>query len=77
MADKQRSTELRELGEEEATEPFTVDLGKEPVEEGVRSGILELVRHTAEGEPVYGFTQAGASALMGLLACKMGEDADE
>ena len=77
MADKQRSTELRGLGEEEVREPFTVDLGKEAVEEGERQGILESVRHTAEGEPVYGFTQAGAAALMRLRAHKMREDADE
>ena len=36
MADKQRSTEPHRLGEEEAKEPFTVDLGEEAVEEGVR-----------------------------------------
>ena len=70
-------TALRELGEEEVKEPFYVDLGEEAVEEGVRQGILELGRHTAEGEPVYGFTQAGAAALMGLLAYKMREEADE
>ena len=74
MADKQCSTESRGLGEEEAKEPFTVDLGEKAVEEGVRQGILELVRHTAEGEPVFGFTLVGKSAMMCLLGHKLKDE---
>ena len=72
-----RMSEVHGSDEESAKEPFCVDLGQEVVEAGVRQGILEPVRHTANGEPVYGFTQAGVAVMRGLLGYQMRGEADE
>ncbi len=63
--------------EERSAQPTTVDLPQAVVNEGVNRGILVVVRHTAQGEPVYGFTAAGLAALIALLANSEANRADE